>query len=213
MNNSENLNLDLNELLCNCTDRHSANWQQSWNEFFVRYKNFIYQIALKRCRKWSVTRMQNQLSDEINDIVYLVIKTLIDNDFKVLKDYKTRDNNTLFLTYLATITDRITKRYLQQNFKSSVFQLDLNVLPKYDSKTNIEDIWELYDEWVYYLRSVSKKTNAKSERNIHLYLMYTWNEKSDIIKYHPFYKPIGADTLYALKNRIKDKFKKKFKDF
>ncbi len=200
--------MTLGDLLDNCTNPNSPVWEKSWQEFLNRYQNFIYKLVLNRCKSWNLQRIKYQLQDEVDDIVFIVIKHLIKDDYRFLKQFQNRDNPQLFLLYLSTLINRITRRHLAIHFNKILDTLEEDQAKDTLKELSPEAGWEIYEELVQSLRNSMINKHPNNERNIHLFLMYTWTDMSiDMLTHNDFYKPMGQNAIYTLINRMRNKIK------
>ena len=112
------------ELLEACSNVTSPYWEVGWREFIKRYKSFIHSKVTQRCSSWNVPRIQRQISDFVNDIVDAVYATLYKNECQALRNFTDRNNERLFLSWLATICERTANRYIRGMIKECLLDED-----------------------------------------------------------------------------------------
>lgn len=197
--------LPLKELLRICTDEHSSHWEAGWREFMTRYKDIIYQQITRRCVSWRVSRLRRQFSDTINDIALQVFEILL----KSLSTFREVDNERMFILWLATVCNRATSRYLQREFSDVLTEPDMEEFQNYIRDIGFDERWELYEMIVQQLRGFPGKKKRNLERDINIFLLYTWSDLSqDMILMHPCYKEIGHRVVDNVVNRLREVLRK-----
>ena len=204
--------MSLQQLLVYCTDNHSPYWQNAWNEFINRYKNYIYKIVIRVCNDWHIERLQCQKSDFINDIVSEIFLELFKNDTRVLKSYKNLDQEHLFLIWLSTLSTRMARRNIEKHFRNDTILTDWDDFKSFREYLQPDLCWELYDMTVNILRE--KHNSENKERDIHIFMLYTWsNFSNDIIHKLPFFKFLGKRVIDNVVNRLRNTIRKERKTF
>ncbi|MBN2413893.1 hypothetical protein JXQ31_19625, partial [candidate division KSB1 bacterium] len=159
----------LTELLAYCTNPQSPHWNHAWQIFNERYKLLVYKIVTERCKAWKVERLDKQLSDAVNDITSKVFLNLINKDYRLLKRYRSGNNENLFTAYLCTISDRTAKQYILRFFKYTFLLLNNDIIQNYIGHIDPDSRWELYEMIVNDFRESAGIRKKNLERDIHLF--------------------------------------------
>lgn len=192
------------QFLDNCSNPGSANYEHAWRQFIERYKLFIYNQAAKHCRKWNVPRLNTQYSETVNDIFSEVILTLCENDCRALKNFRARDNEKMFLSWLATICSRATGRFIQRHFSMVLADAEIDNFIDYIIDLDFDTRWELFETIVEILRDTSSSKRRHLERDINIFLLYVWADFSaPMIKTHPCLQEIGPRVVDVVVNRFR----------
>lgn len=192
------------QFLDDCSNPGSTNYEQAWRQFIERYKLFIYNQAAKSCRKWNVPRLNTQYSETVNDIFSEVILVLCGNNCKALKDFRARDNEKMFLSWLAVICSRTTGRFIQRHFSMVLSEAEIDSFIEYLIDLDFDTRWELYEAIVDLLRKNSSSKKRHLERDIHIFLLYTWADFSEpMIKLLPCLSDIGPRVVDVVVNRTR----------
>ncbi len=200
----DNKDITLEQLLNYCSNRKSPNWERGWRLFLKKYKMYIYKVVSKRCTAWNVSRLNLQFSDVVNDIVTEIFMMLVENDAKILQSFRARDNERMFLAWLATVSNRVTTRYLQRYFSKAIVDEEMEDFHDYLKSLEPNSRWELYETIVDKIRSVSGGRKRKVERDIHLFMLYNWADFSEpMIRSLPVFQDIGNRVLDNVINRIR----------
>lgn len=196
------------ELLNYCGDQSSPFWQSAWREFIKRYKSYIYNKVHSSCSTWNLPRLQRQISETVNDVVNEVFLQLIKNRCQALQDFRARDNELMFLSWLATICNRISGRYIKNFFSMAIIDGKLE-----NSEININNIefnkrWELYEHFIEIMRASGIKKKRHLERDINIFQMYIWADFSaSMISVHPCFKNVGHRVVDNVVNRMRNYLK------
>ncbi len=192
------------QFLDDCSNPGSANYEQAWRQFIERYKLFIYNQAAKHCRKWNVPRLNTQYSETVNDIFSEVILTLCENGCRALKNFRARDNEKMFLSWLATICSRATGRFIQRHFSMVLADAEIDNFIDYIIDLDFDTRWELFETIVEILRDTSSSKKRHLERDINIFLLYVWADFSaPMIKIHPCLQEIGPRVVDVVVNRFR----------
>lgn len=201
-------NLSLHQLLDICGDIQNPDWERGWRAFLKRYKLFIYKCVSKTCILWNVPRLDRQLSEAVNDVVSDVMILLCRDGCKVIKNFRARDNEKMFLSWLATICRRATSRYIQQHFKKNMLNESFESIQTYLGMLNFESKWELYEHLTSELRGLPKAKRKHLERDIHIFQLYIWGDFSPaMITAMPCLKNIGHRVIDNVVNRMRQYLK------
>ncbi|NUO82249.1 sigma-70 family RNA polymerase sigma factor [candidate division KSB1 bacterium] len=189
--------LSLREMLRYCCEPSSPYWNYAWNEFNKRYKQYIYGSVKRCCYAWQAPHVKKQLSEVVNDIVEIIFEKLCVDDYKVLRGFEGEDNESMFHSWLATICYRTSNRYLRQKWFDTV--LDERAMAGGESaySANSEFIREIYETVVRLLRTLPKRKTDVRERDINIFLLYTFAGFSDSMLR-------ASGCLHALGYRVVD---------
>lgn len=200
---SEDL-LTFRQLLDYCSTPESPHWQRAWRDFFSRYKNYIYKVVTNRCQIYKIPQIKRQFSDVVNDIVEEAILQLCKNDCRALQEYKARDSEKAFLSWLATISVRTTNDYVQKHFVLPIIRQDLQEFQNWISSVDSDVRWELYEDHVSKLREFHKKQKRNLERDIHIFKLYVWADFSTpMLTSIPCFRQIGHRVVDNVVNRMR----------
>ncbi|MFZ5516559.1 MAG: hypothetical protein ACOY90_07955 [Candidatus Zhuqueibacterota bacterium] len=192
------------QLIDDCSHPDSADYEHAWRQFIERYKLFIYNHVARSCRKWNVPRLNIQYSETVNDIFSEVIMVLCNNACKALKDFRARDNEKMFLSWLATICSRSTGRFIQSHFTRVLSETEIDTFIEYLIDLDFDTRWELYEAIVARLRSASGAKKRNLERDVHVFLLYVWADFSaPMQKNHPCLKSMEPHAVDVVVNRIR----------
>ncbi len=195
----------LQELLESCCDAQAARWEAGWSEFIRRYKRFIYQMVARTCVSWNAARLHKQLSETIDDIVSDVFILLCENHGRVLHGFRAKDDERLFLAWLATVCRRKTSRHILRHFSSKMVDAEAGEIPGIVSSIDVERRWELYEHLVGLCRSSAAKNKLFMERDILIFFLYTWADFStDMIQLLPCLDHIGHRVVDNTVNRMRN---------
>lgn len=199
--------ISLQEMLTLCIDDSSPRWEYGWQTLISRYKNYIYKIVHKRCKLWEINKTRLPLSDVVNDIVHDIFIILCQDKSRVLQRFNAKDSEKAFRAYLATISDRITRR----NLKKFLYEMLVeNPRELADDPVNLEVKWQIYDHIVTQLRESAGKQEHTTERNIMLFNLYVFEDFSAaMIKAVPIFKDVGHRVVDNVINRYRARLKDK----
>ena len=194
----------LEKLISHCSDADSSQHEAAWRQFLKHYKVFIYQVVTRRCLSWRVSRLRRQLSDVVNDIVCEVFAILC----KSISDFREVSDEKKFKLWLATISNRAVSRYLRHEFFEELAEPDLEEFQNYIHSLEYDTCWELYENIVEKLCYASGSKKKNLERDINIFLLYTWADLSQpMILAHPCYVDVGHRVIDNVVNRLRDKLK------
>lgn len=174
---------DLLDALVNPPSNH--HYQQAWMEFLERYRFTIESAARHRCRGWNARSLDMQLSDVVNDVISDVLLILCKKDCKALADFRGRDSEEQFKGWLRVVASRAAGRRLKNKAFQRVIITDedgeRNDLPDYVIKDYLsglerDQVWELYEDWVHTIRDVKGSRKGNTERDIHIFMLYTLSD-------------------------------------
>jgi len=197
------ISLSLSELIEVCQNPGSSNWESGWRDFLKCYKDGIYNSITKRCLSWNVPRLQNQLSDVVNDIASEVFIILC----KSLGQYHEVENEQKFKVWLNTICNRAASHYLRRQFIEYMSEVDPSEMHDIIGDLNLDSRWEIYDHTVSILRkSNGKKRNL--ERDINIFHLYVWADFSEqMILFNPCFSNVGHRVVDNVVNRMRHQLK------
>jgi len=200
------IHTSLDELISQCQNPGTAQWEKGWREFLDRYKSGIYNSITKRCLSWNVPRLRSQLSDAVNDIFSEVLAILV----KSLGDFKEVENEQKFIAWLNTICNRAASYYLRRQFIVYMSEVDPSEMHNILGDLNIDSRWEIYDHTVAALRELNSGKKRNLERDINLFHLYVWADFSDdMIQSIPCFNEIGHRVVDNVVNRMRNQLKKK----
>jgi hypothetical protein len=198
---SANSALSLKDLITYCCQSNSLKWESAWREFLKRYKVFIYQCVTRRCLSWRTPRLKRQLSDTVNDIVSEILNILV----KSLASFREVDDDHKFKLWLATVSNREVGHYLRREFCSELTEPDLEEFRNYIRYLENDLRWELYESVVEKLRVAHGEKKKNLERDINIFLLYTWSDLSQpMILAHPCYQDLGHRVIDNVVNRMRE---------
>jgi len=198
--NRINASSSLKELLDCCTRESSPQYQNGWREFSARYKMIIYQNVTRRCLGWRVSRLHRQRSDTVNDIVTEVFMILLSS----LSSYREVEDERKFRLWLATVCNRAAGRFLQREFTSALAEADIEEFQNYIHGVQFDTRWELFENVVAKLRRKTGTKKRNLERDINIFLLYTWGDLSEpMILSHPCFKDMGHRVVDNVVNRMR----------
>lgn len=196
--------ISLDKLLEYCANPKSSHWNHAWQIFNNRYKLLIYKVVTQRCKAWNVKRLNKQMSDAVNDITSNVFVRLINNNYHLLKKYRSGDNEKLFCAYLVTISDRTAINYILHYFKHSMHLLDNDLIQDYIRHIEPDYCCELFEEIVHEFRKSSGFKKKNLERDINLFMMFTCDELSvNMLCDFKFYRGINKQVFNNVITRMR----------
>jgi len=164
-------NTPFKELLDYCSDPDSEYWELAWKEFLRRYKNYLYKAILRRCLKFHHSRIRKQLSDIVNDIFSEVVYNLYKNDCRALKQYRARENEKVFLSFLTVICNITTLSHLKKIAVLPVLDEKPEFIQTFFQSVEKDMKWHIYEDCVTVLRQ--EGTGApNAERDIAIFNLY-----------------------------------------
>jgi hypothetical protein len=197
--------MTFSQLLDYCSNIASVNWERGWGEFINRYKIFIYNNVIKSCNTWNVPRLRQQFSDAVNDVFSEIIVLLCKNECRALREFRARDNERMFLSWLATICNRTTGRYIQHYFTSTFIEGEIEDVKEYTASLAFDIRWELYEYIITKLRSSAGRKKRHLERDIHIFMLYVWTDfTAQMITTHPCLNTIGHRVVDNVVNRMRN---------
>ncbi len=190
--------MTLDKLITQCASEEISEKNQAWQIFWQRYHARIYGFARYACQK-SIRPRHRLFKDVVDDVVGDVLFILNSE----LSSFRNRDDEGRFLAWLSMITNRAALRYMQKNYSRLYFN-DRN-----EETLNSREpfhCWELYDYLVAFFRKTRKKNSVQSERDISIFMLYTFADFSpETIKKQPCLKNVSLRAIQLVLNRMKKK--------
>jgi hypothetical protein len=171
------------ELFDHLINSSSSRHQSAWLEFMRRYEKILENTIAWRCYNWNSKALKKQISDVIDTVKSGVLLILCRNDFRALKNFRHKDNEKKFVSYLRMIATNDTGRYLKKNFPRGVITEE--ELSGGENEDNLLDTlrgmddearWEIYEHIVAHFYTDSKRTRGNLDRDIQMFWLYLWAE-------------------------------------
>lgn len=180
-----------------------------------RYREELENIIAWRCYKWNNKALKKQISDVVDDVLGIVLNILCRNNFRALKNYKNKDEEEKFKSYLRTIASNATSKYLKDNYsgietsESDIFQDESSFLDTLKGMEN-DARWETYEYFLNRIYSRVKKRRGNLERDIHIFWLYVWGDfdKETIVTFPCLQGSGDPHNVDNVVNRIKDLLRK-----
>lgn len=207
--------MDFEELFKHLINPASPQHQNAWREFMKRYREELENIIAWRCYKWNNKALKKQISDVVDDVLGIVLNILCRNNFRALKNYKNKDEEEKFKSYLRTIASNATSKYLKDNYsgietsESDIFQDESSFLDTLKGMEN-DARWETYEYFLNRIYSRVKKRRGNLERDIHIFWLYVWGDfdKETIVTFPCLQGSGDPHNVDNVVNRIKDLLRK-----
>jgi hypothetical protein len=204
MSSSPSESMTLRELLDLCCDRKSSRWEQGWRELLRRYKTYIYNCSIKNCSAWNVPRFKIQFSEAVDDVVSEVIFTMCKNDFQSLRNFIAKDQEPMFLAWLATVCRRATGHYIRKYFTDRLVDGDYEDLKQYIGYIPFDEKWELRESIISMIRSVWGDSRQNAERDILLFQLHVQSDfPLSLITSLPCLENVGPRVLDNVAHRMR----------
>jgi len=159
------------ELLDRCSDPGSEYWQPAWKEFLRRYKNYMYNVILRRSLKFYHSRIRKQLSDVVNDIFSEATLNLCKNDCRALRQFRARDNEKVFLSFLAVVCNITASSYLKKMVLVPVLDENPELIQNVFQSMERDMRWHIFEDCVTILRGAGRRA-PNTERDIAIFNLY-----------------------------------------
>lgn len=163
--------VDFNKLLDICADPSHRYFQQGWYDFERRYRNIIFGRIRMHLKRWSEA---NNLHS-VEEISSQVTQRLLANDYRPIKNFRGRDNEGKFISFLSVICRNTAYAYMLEKITRSEIDLveTANGLKSYmvDHPSIGE---ELHNFLVSKLRQSlleTQKSDYHKERDILIYIL------------------------------------------
>lgn len=203
--------MSFEELFAHLIDPSSPEHQSAWKEFMRRYEKVIKDTIAWRCYNWNSKALKKQISDVIDTVKLGVLHILCRDDFRALKNFRHKDNETRFKAYLRMIATHEASRHLIKYFpkiiipepgdESSDDNRFLDTLRGIDDQSR----WELYEHVVDHFYDQAKKKRGNLERDIHIFWLYVWAEfDHQMIINLPCLRGMEEHNVNVVVNRMKD---------
>ncbi len=192
--------LSVRELIALCTSRSHDELHRGWSELLSRYKPYLYSVVFRRMGRRRIMLHQSA----VDDIICEVIRTLCDNDFRLIRRFKAVDCERSFRGYLATITARITDR--QPLFTDIAPLEDVAEKLYLEDNAPVNEHEQFFEQIVELLRRTASKKEKHSECKIlmlNLYLLEDFSTK--MLASCPLFRPLGRRMVDNTINRTKTK--------
>ncbi len=191
-------NITLDTLIARCASEQISVKNQAWQIFWRRYHGRIYGFARYACQK-SIRPRHRLFNDVVDDVVGDVL-VILNNE---LHGFRNRDDEGRFMAWLSMIVNRAALRYMQKNYSRLYFN-DENEETLHDNGPFFR--WELYDYLVAFFRKTRKKNSVQSERDISIFMLYTFGDFSpEAIRRQPCLKDVSLRAIQLVVNRMKKK--------
>jgi hypothetical protein len=199
----------LHELLDVCSDCASVHWESGWREFLRRYRLFVYNSVAKSCAAWNMPRLRRQFSETVNDIVSDVVLVLCRNRCRSLQNFLGRDEEKIFLAWLATVCRRAAGHHIQRYFAQMVGDGDFDEAKDYMGRLSYDARWELRETVVATLRTLSGGRKLNGERDILLFqLSLLADLPASLILSLPCFNQVGPRVLSNVTHRLRQRLRK-----
>ncbi len=187
---------DLKQLLRICTDPTNKNYQNGWYEFERRYRKFMLGKIL------TITRNQ----ENIKDIAQMVMVRLMVNDFRALKNFRAKDSEPAFRTFLYVICRMTTFAYLAKTSKEAALDNEETLVsPEPQNAGN-----GTHEKLANSLRKMlnqTQKSDYNKERDIFIFALRKISEfNAKEVSQIPLLK-MKADNVDTIVNRLMDGLK------
>ena len=169
--------MTLPELLDACSDAQSPQHRKGWLLFMDQFQPYIERKVIHYCTKWNVPRLGFQFNECANDIQAQVFEILCQKDFRALRNFKERDNEYRFMSYLSVICHNATAHYMKKYLKH-LADVETDDLRQLSTEMADDTRGQLFEYVVHQLRSAKKKLPKNFERDLNLYLLYVWGDFS-----------------------------------
>lgn len=199
----------LKQVLDACTCNDPVQLEQGWRKLLSRYKIFIYKVILHQIAHQANSKIHRLDEEAVNDMVSEVIAALCENNYKLLKRFKSVNCERSFRGYLAIITARITDRNLLDNFTDSIDDIEEKSEPPVEEAGHQAHL-QLFESLVKILRSRSTLKERNIEYKILMFNLYILGDFSaKMLLWQPLFKGMGHRVLDNVINRTKEKFLQK----
>ncbi len=218
--------LSVRELIALCTSRSHDELHRGWSELLSRYKPYLYSVVFRRMGRRRIISLGLILltavllllylipartlliglahQSAVDDIICEVIRTLCDNDFRLIRRFKAVDCERSFRGYLATITARITDR--QPLFTDIAPLEDVAEKLYLEDNAPVNEHEQFFEQIVELLRRTASKKEKHSECKIlmlNLYLLEDFSTK--MLASCPLFRMLGRRMVDNTINRTKTK--------
>lgn len=167
---NSNKELSLEKLLNFCSNPKSLHYESAWTEFVTRYQKYIYTVISKKCHSIDTQIFKIDFQETLNEIFDEVIIKLCTNNHTALKNFHHKDNERIFLAWLAKISNNAAYQFIKND--SLDREMNLDFYTKLESPIGNEVLLRLYEDLVSILRSYKNTNNT--ERDINIYILFVW---------------------------------------
>ena len=188
-------NLSENELLNACVQGN----KETWNTFVERYTNLIYHTINKTLKTYSSDLLYQTVSD-IHNSVFL---SLIENDYRKLKQYEGRNGCTV-ASWLMVVTNNFTLNFIKKQKQHIPIEDNttdnIDVIEKVSSPQQQPDEELSEKEYREVFKELTNELNANDMLFLKLYYEKELppEEIAEILN-------LTVSTVYSKKNRIREK--------
>ena len=196
--------LSFRQMLDACSDPGSSHYHEAWREFMNRYKSLIYGQVQMQVHRWNIPRLGLQRNETVDDIVSDVCRRLYQHNCRALRNYRERDNENKFKSWLATTARRAAIGHLSRNYRRCLIEEEIENLAGTFAPLRAEVRSEIYEYVVQELRDAPKNNTRTLERNINIFTLYIMAEFSKpMIFAHPCLGGTGDRVIDNLINRMR----------
>ncbi|RMH87432.1 MAG: hypothetical protein D6681_15090 [Calditrichaeota bacterium] len=210
--------MPFSQLLEWCCTPDSPHYQRAWNEFYRRYNLLMLKAITKRCAQLNVPRLKLQFDEVVHDIFGDVLTTLVQDNCRVLRDFRAKDNEGMFKCWLAIICNKRVWRFVNKHLPPRMVNTETEhqefifESPRFRQHLTEADQWELYEWVVACLRGRESapgteraRQRGNLERDIHIYLLYVWGDfNQEMISSLP-HLDIGHRVTDNVVNRMRER--------
>lgn len=185
-----------------------------------RYEKVLENTIAWRCYNWNSKALKKQISDVIDTVKSAVLLILCKDDFRVLKNFRHKDNEKRFIAYLRMIATNETGRHLKKNFPRELIPEE--ELSGGENEENLLDTlrgmdeqsrWEIYEHVVAHFYEGSKKTRGNLDRDIQMFWLYLWGElDNQMIVSIPCLRGMDAHNVDVVVSRMRKILRDIWKD-
>jgi hypothetical protein len=201
--------LSLKQILDACTCDDSGQLELGWRELLSRYKLFIYKVIVHRVAHQAHSVIHRLDKETVNDIISEVITKLCEDNYKLLRRFKSFDCERSFRGYLAIITTRTTEKYLSYNLADSIDDVEEKNRPVADEPEHQVRL-QFLEPVVNILRTRAAKKEKNVEYKILMFNLYILGDFSaKMLLCQPLFKGMGHRVLDNVINRTRGKFLQK----
>jgi len=212
--------MSFEELFAHLINPSSPRHQFAWREFMRRYEKILENTIAWRCYNWNSKALKKQISDVIDTVKSAVLLILCKDDFRVLKNFRHKDNERRFIAYLRMIATHDTGRHLKKNFPRELIPEE--ELSGGENEDNLLDTlrgmdeqarWEIYEHVVAHFYEGSKKSRGNLDRDIQMFWLYLWAElDNQMIVSIPCLRGMDAHNVDVVVSRMKKILRDIWKD-
>lgn len=197
----------LRQLLDYCSDPSDPCYQCGWTEFYDRFNNYVYGHVRQNCFNWNAKRLNLQLADAIQDIVFEVYEILVKNECKNLKSFIHRDDEPRFLAWLKIICRRTSVRLLTKYFPPLLENENFDSMISHIGGLDSDCTWEYYELVVKISRMATQRKFL--ERDLIIFQLVVFGQLSKLmIKGHHCFAEMTDHNIEVAIHRIREILRK-----